>query len=106
MFQWKERCVGGKRRGKGGTFLVHSQKEQQGCVALAAFFPFGIEPGGWRRTATLPQLQWGINFLGPHEFWVVKWAHQTRSRLPGAPGKLCSPPKIRFMDDLACLIWF
>lgn len=104
MFQWKERCVRGKCRGRGGTFLVQSQKEQKGCVALVAYFPFGIEPSTWKHKATLPQPRWGMKVLGLSSFWcafwVVDWVHQTWSPLPGALGELCSPHKIRFMDAM------
>lgn len=55
MFQWKERCAGGKCRGRGGADLGQAQKEQKGWVALGPYFPFGIEPSTLIHQGTLPQ---------------------------------------------------
>lgn len=97
MFQWKERCVGGKCRGKGGAFLVQAQKEQKGCVALGAYFPLGIEPSTWKQKAPLPQPRWGMDVLGLCSFWGCRLG-SSDSPWPGALGELCSLPKIKFMD--------
>lgn len=83
---------------------MRSQREQKGRVALVAHVPFGIEPGTWKHKATLPQPRWGMNVLGLGSFWcafwVVDWDRQSCSLSPGAPGELCSPHKIRFMDAM------
>lgn len=53
MFQWKERCVRGKCRGRGGTFLVQSQKKHKGCVSFVAYFPLWSELSTWKHKADI-----------------------------------------------------
>lgn len=106
MFQWKERCVGGKCRGRGGTFLVQSQKKQKGCVTLVAYFPLWSELSTWKHTETLPQ-SWGSLHLGVH---FGKSTGLIRPRGPFLGHQQTSAAimtlGVWMPRELVCLIWF
>lgn len=99
MFQWKERCVGGKCRGRGGADLGQAQKEQKGWVALGPYFPFGKEASTLIHRGTLPQPRWGWVFwdlVHSEVFWGA-WSPWLE-----AP-ELSSPLQMSFMEPW---VWF
>lgn len=83
MFQWKERCVRGKCGGRGGTYLIQSQKKHKGCVSFVAYFPLWSELSTWKHKADIaPGLIEKV--LGLRLLWCAFWTAAGLVR-PGAP---------------------